>query len=134
MQKVVAALLISLLATPARAFAHHVPINGRDRDVGQATSHSLSPDWLRKAVDRESSRSAGALTGVPLQQRSRLRSWVGRHPVLVVVLFLGGVAMVGAIRTTLNGKASGASVSSGSTSGVSDLKLTRFETRACHTR
>ncbi len=95
MQKVVAVLLISFLAAPAGAFAQDAPNNsGRDRDVGQTTSHNLSQDWLQKAVAREASQSADAFARAPLQRQSRLRRWAGRHPVLLGVLVLEGLVMV----------------------------------------
>ena len=62
--------------------------------LGQTTSRDFSRDFLQKAVARETSRLADTFARAPLQRRSRLRGWAGRHPVLLFVLVLEGCAIV----------------------------------------
>lgn len=91
MQKIVAVLLIALLAAPAGAHAQDALINrGQDRDVGQTTSHNFSQDLLRKAVARKAPQSADAFSLAPFRQQSQQRSWAGRHPVLLGALVGAG--------------------------------------------
>ena len=92
MHTILAALLISVLMTPAGSFAQTEPTNqGR---VGAIRVQALEfPTGIsRDAVNRESARLA-ALPPALRQQQPRERSWPARHPVIFGALVGLGVGL-----------------------------------------
>jgi hypothetical protein len=79
MRKILVALLISGLVTPAAGFAQTA---ASDRtEAIRIPALQFPAGILREAVNRESIRLA-ALPPAVRQQQPRTRSWPGRHPVL----------------------------------------------------
>jgi hypothetical protein len=81
MQKILMALLISMLVTPAGGFAQTPPTNDSRDGTIHISTLQFPTGIIREAVTRESVRLAALPPAVP-QQQPRERSWPGRHPVL----------------------------------------------------
>ena len=92
MHRILVALLVVVLLTPAGGFAQTQPTDdGRDASIGMPEVQ-FSASVLRDAVNRESVRFA-ALPPALRQQQPRKRSWPGRHPVLFGALAGLGIGL-----------------------------------------